>query len=88
MSEALQDESILVRLQRDRAESDKLRAESEKLRAEDNKLRAEYQKLLAEHLKLFRVGEKLHWDKFLSPMIAIGGLIVGALGLLIAFFKH
>jgi hypothetical protein len=37
---------------------------------------------------LFRVGEKLHWDKFLSPMIAIGGLIVGALGLLIAFFKH
>jgi len=81
MSEALQDESILVRLQRDRAES-------EKLYAEENKLRAESQKLLAEQLKLFREGQKLHWDKFLSPLIAVGGLIVGALGLLIAFFKH
>jgi cell division protein FtsB len=81
MSDAPVDESIAVRLARDRAESDKLRAE-------DNKLRAEYQKLLAEQLKLFREADKLHWDKFLSPLIAIGGLIVGALGLLIAFFKH
>lgn len=88
MSEALEDESILVRLQRDRAESEKLRAEENKLRAEDNKLRAESQRLLAEQLKLFREGQKLHWDKFLSPLIAVGGLIVGALGLLIAFFKH
>jgi hypothetical protein len=81
MSDMPADESLAARIKRDLAESDKLRAE-------DNKLRAEYQKLLAEQLKLFREADKLHLDKLLSPLIAIGGLIVGALGLLIAFFKH
>jgi hypothetical protein len=81
MSDTPVDESIAIRLQRDRAESDKFRAEGDKLRAE-------YQKLFAEQVKLYREADKLHWDKFLSPLIAVGGLIVGALGLLIAFFKH
>jgi hypothetical protein len=81
MSDTPADESLAVRMQRDRAESDKFRAEGDTLRDD-------YQKLFAGQVKLYREAEKLHWDKFLSPLIAIGGLIVGALGLLIAFFKH
>jgi hypothetical protein len=61
---ALDEESLIVQLRRDRAESEKLMAEREKL--------------LAESLKLGR-------ERWLAPIIAIGGLVVGALGILVAF---
>jgi len=61
---ALDQESLIVRLRRDRAESENLMAEREKL--------------LAESLKLGR-------ERWLAPIIAIGGLIVGGLGILVAF---
>jgi hypothetical protein len=49
---------------------------------------AESEKLAAECYKLLREAEKLEMDRALAPVIAIGGLAVGALGLLLAILKH
>jgi hypothetical protein len=62
MSDALNEETLLVRIRRDRAESEKLMAERD---------------------KLFREADKLRLDRWLA-LIALGGLLVGALGLLVA----
>ncbi len=49
-------------------------AEAEKLAAERDKLRAE--------------ARKLHIDRVLAPVIAIGGVLVGLLGVLVAFGRR
>jgi len=67
MSDALNEETLLVRIRRDRAESEKLMAERD---------------------KLFRQADKLRLDLWLAPVIALGGLLVGALGLLVALARH
>jgi uncharacterized membrane protein YqgA involved in biofilm formation len=67
MSASIDDQSILVRIRRDIAESEKLMAERD---------------------KLFREGQKLQTDRLLAPFIALGGLLVAALGLAVAFLKH
>ncbi len=74
MSDVTLDDSVMVRIRRDIAESEKLMAEREKL--------------LREGLKLEFEGRKLQIDRLLTPVIAIGGLIVGGLGLLVAFARH
>ncbi len=68
---AIEQDSVIVRIRRDIAESEKLIAERQKLSAEQ-------EKLYAEALKLGR-------ERWLPPIIAIGGLIVGGLGILVAF---
>jgi len=67
MSAYAEDESILVRIRRDIAESEKLMAERD---------------------KLFQEGQKRQTERLLAPVIALGGLLVGALGIAIAFFRH
>ena len=67
MSDALNEETLLVRIRRDRAESEKLMAERD---------------------KLFRQADKLRLDLWLAPVIALGDLLVGALGLLVALARH
>jgi hypothetical protein len=68
---AIEQDSVIVRIRRDIAQSEKLIAERQKLSAEQ-------EKLYAEALKLGR-------ERWLAPVIAIGGLIVGGLGILVAF---
>ena len=71
MSDAAVDQdSVIVRIRRDIAESEKRVAERQKLSAEQ-------EKLYAEALKLGR-------ERWLAPIIAIGGLVVGGLGILVA----
>jgi len=67
MSAYAEDESILVRIRRDIAESEKRMAERD---------------------KLFQEGQKRQTERLLAPVIALGGLLVGALGIAIAFFRH
>jgi hypothetical protein len=72
MSDATLDQDlIVVRIRRDIAESEKLVAERQKRAAEQ-------EKLFAEALKFGR-------ERWLAPVIAIGGLILGGLGILVAF---
>jgi hypothetical protein len=79
MSDAppIPDETLLVTLRR-------MNAETEKFIAEQRKLSAEQQKLSAEQQKLYTEGLKLERDRLLAPIIAVGGLFVGGMGLVVA----
>jgi hypothetical protein len=57
--------AILAKIDRDRAETEKLFAEAVKLRAEETKLRAE--------------GHKFNRDLWLIPVTILGGAVGGAL---------
>jgi anti-sigma factor RsiW len=66
----------LARLDRDRAETNKLFEETRKFTAEQHKLMREAEKLRAEEMKLWR-------DWRLAPWIFALSLIIGALGAVI-----
>jgi hypothetical protein len=83
MSDASQDERELFS-----ANLRRINAEGAKLMAEQQKFGIEQQKLAAEQFKLFMEGRKLDRDRLLAPVIAIGGLFVGGMGLLVAFLRH
>lgn len=63
----------IARIDRDRAETQKLIEESQKLTAEQRKLIAEAQKLT--------------WDRWLAPSLAIAAVIGGLLGV-VSFIAH
>ncbi len=80
MSDArpIPDETLLATLRR-------MNAETETFIAEQRKLSAEQQKLHTEGLKLER-------DRLLAPLIAVGGLFIGGMGLVVdlvvALLRH
>ncbi len=67
MSDEPYQDSVLVRIRRDIAESEKFMAEQRKLIAE---------------------AQKLGVERWTAPIIAIGGIVIGALGLIVALFRH
>jgi hypothetical protein len=75
----------LARIDRDRAESQKLIAEGEKLQAEQRKLIAEDLKLAAEQRKLFSEGRKLNRDRWLAPLVLLASLCGGVI---VAVISH
>ncbi len=71
MSAALDEESLLIRIRRDIAESEKF---------------------MAEQRKLINEADKIRIDRYLAPVIAIGGICVGilsmAVALTVALIRH
>jgi hypothetical protein len=69
----------LARIDRDMAETHKLLAEQGKLTAEQQKLGAEQNKFTAEQVKLFAEGAKFNRDRWLIPLVAIIGPLLGVI---------
>jgi len=67
MSNSTSDDALMLRIQRNIAQSEARMAALD---------------------KMFWDARKPRWDRFLPPVIALGGLAVGALGLLVAFVRH
>jgi hypothetical protein len=70
----------IARIDRDRAESEKLRQETEKFVAEQRKLIAESSKFASEQQKLFAESQKLNRDRWLAPVLAVVTVLGGLLG--------
>ena len=72
----------LIRIERDRAETQKLVAESGKLLAEQHKLNAENGKLLAEQHKLSRDTSLAPWQMALTGMATGAALFAAGVALM------
>ncbi len=70
----------IARIDRDRAETQKLQAETNKFVAEQQRLMAESLKLAAEQSKLQAEARKLERDRWLAPALAIAAVVGGLLG--------
>jgi hypothetical protein len=77
MTDSTMHDDLDIRAQLARIDRDM--AETHKLLAEQGKLTAEQQKLGAEQMKLFAEGTKFNRDRWLIPIVAIIGPLLGVI---------
>ncbi len=89
MRDALEEETFQARLRRMNAESENRIAEQQQFFAEQQKVGAELCKLQIEQQKRLMEWERNYGPYFpLAPIIAIGGLIVGGLGVACGYIQR